>query len=92
MTVRYRKQALGDIRDIRRYLHERSPSGAINVFRAFNAAIDLIEKHPLAAPPTSRPAIRVKVVTRYPYKIFYSVVDDGIVILHIRHTSRAPWL
>ena len=91
MTVRYRKQALGDIRDIRRYLYERSPSGAVNVFRAINAAINLIEKHPLAAPSSSRPTVRVKIVARYPYKIFYSIIGDGIVIEHIRHTSRAPW-
>jgi toxin ParE1/3/4 len=91
MTVRYRKQALDDIEDIYGYLHERSPAGALNVERAIYDGIRLIEKHPLAAPPTSRPGIRVKVLTRYRYKIFYSLIDDGIEILHIRHMSRRPW-
>ncbi len=35
--------------------------------------------------------IRVKVVRRYRYKIFYSVSGDSIEIVHIRHTARRPW-
>jgi hypothetical protein len=35
--------------------------------------------------------IRVVALTRHPYRIFYRVARDAIQILHIRHTSRAPW-
>ena len=91
MIVYYRPEALADIDEIYSYLHERSPIGAENVRRAIYASVELIGKHPLAAPATSRPEIRAKVVTRYRYKIFYSIAEDGVDILHIRHTSRAPW-
>jgi plasmid stabilization system protein ParE len=30
-------------------------------------------------------------LVRYPYKIFYRILDDGVRILHIRHTSRPAW-
>jgi plasmid stabilization system protein ParE len=34
----------------------------------------------------------VKVVRRYRYKIFYSIIDENTVeIVHVRHTSRRPW-
>jgi len=36
--------------------------------------------------------LRVKVMRRYGYKIFYRIVDgDTVEIMHIRHSSRRPW-
>jgi plasmid stabilization system protein ParE len=34
--------------------------------------------------------VRVLPVGRYPYLVFYTLRDDEIVILHIRHGARAP--
>ena len=39
-----------------------------------------------------RTAVRVKLVARYRYRIFYAVIDETVEVLHIRHTSRRPWL
>jgi toxin ParE1/3/4 len=91
MRLRYRAQALGDIDAIQRYLDERSPSGARSVLRAIYASIQLIAEHPLSYQRTDDPDIRIHVVRRYRYKIFYSVVDDAVEIIHVRHTSRRPW-
>jgi plasmid stabilization system protein ParE len=91
MRLRYRAQALGDIDAIQRYLDERSPSGAHSVLRAIYASIQLIAEHPLSYQRTDDPDIRVHVVRRYRYKIFYSVVGDAIEVIHVRHTSRRPW-
>lgn len=93
MIVRYRAQALADIDEIFGYLEERSPSGARNVLRAIYAGIHLIAEQPLGSPRTDDPNVRVKIVRRYRYKIFYSVPDEETIeILHVRHTSRRPWL
>jgi hypothetical protein len=35
--------------------------------------------------------VRIVPLVRYPYVIFYQVKEDRIEILHVRHTSRAPW-
>jgi hypothetical protein len=35
--------------------------------------------------------MRVVSLVRYPFSIFYRVIDDTIRILHIRHTARRPW-
>ena len=38
-----------------------------------------------------RPGVRVVHLVRYPFKIFYTISKDAIMILHIRHTSRRAW-
>ena len=41
---------------------------------------------------TDNPDIRVKVVRRYRYRIFYRIVEaETVEIVHVRHTSRRPW-
>lgn len=79
--------------EIFNYLNERSPSGARNVLRAIADAVDSIAAQPLASRRTSDPDVRVKVIGRYRYKIFYAVVANEFVeIIHIRHAARRPWL
>jgi toxin ParE1/3/4 len=91
MRLRYRAQALADIDAIHRYLEERSPSGARSVLRAIYASIQLIADHPLSYQRADDSDIRVHVVRRYRYKIFYSVVGDEVEIIHVRHSSRRQW-
>jgi toxin ParE1/3/4 len=92
MRVRYSFKALADVDEIRKYLEQRSPTGAFNVVQAINASVRSIADHPYAFERTSDPQIRMKVVRPYRYKIFYSIIgDDTVEILHIRHTSRRPW-
>lgn len=93
MNVRYRALALADLDAIFGFLDARSPSGARNVLGALAEAIDAIAENPLASPRTSDPDIRVKILGRYRYKIFYSVVGDEFVeIIHVRHAARRPWM
>lgn len=93
MKIRYRPRALSDIDDIFQFINERSSVGARNVLQALADAIDEIGAYPLASPVTSDVDIRVKILTRYRYKIFYSVVgDDFVEIIHVRHAARRPWV
>ena len=92
MRLRYRAQALADIDSIHRYLEERSPSGARNVLRAIYASIQLIADRPLSYQRTDDPDIRVHVVQRYRYKIFYSAAGDTVEVIHVRHTARRLWM
>lgn len=92
MIVRLTPQALADLESISHYLFERSPGGATNVLSAIHDSLSLLAVHPYVAQKTEHPDIRAAVVRRYPYKVFYTVSDDAIDILHIRHTSRRRWL
>jgi toxin ParE1/3/4 len=91
MKVRYRELALADLDRIFHYLNERSPAGAQKVIVAIHSAIDDATQSPLGTRRTSDSTVRVKVVSRYGYKIFYSVEVDSIEILHVRHGARRPW-
>lgn len=91
MRVRYHRQALADLDESYIYLAQRSPAGASNVLSAIYAAVSDIVQNPLGARETSDPSVRVKIVRRYLYKIFYGVKPDQIEILHIRHGARRPW-
>jgi toxin ParE1/3/4 len=54
--------------------------------------ITRLASNPLSAPAvTERPEVRMALVLRYPYKIFYRISGDAIEILHIRHTVRRQW-
>jgi plasmid stabilization system protein ParE len=92
MNVRYRALALSDLEQIYSYLAPRSPSGARLVLRAIHDAIEQIALYPHSAVKTSISGVRVRVIGRYRYKIFYAVAKDGFIeIIHVRHTARRPW-
>jgi plasmid stabilization system protein ParE len=74
MTVRYRELALSDLEQISQYLKPRSPAGAQTVLQAIYNAIEQIERHPYSAIETSVSGIRVLIIGRYRYKIFYALL------------------
>jgi addiction module RelE/StbE family toxin len=91
MKVRYSPQAAADLAAIADYLTERSTSGAIAVERALRTTIALIADFPGSGRQVEqRAGVRVIPVTRYPYLIFYTVADNALVVLHVRHASRRP--
>jgi plasmid stabilization system protein ParE len=80
-------------------LHPRVPErpqqrGARNVLTSIYAAVEFIRRHPDAAELTRIRAVRAKIVHKYRFKIFYRVIaeEDVIEIVHVRHTSRRPWI
>ena len=91
MRVRYTPRARGDIEDIFQYIAERNPVGARNVLRAIYAGIDYIAENLQGSMRTDEPGARVKIVSRYRYKIFYRIEGDTIEIIHVRHGSRRAW-
>ena len=91
MKVRITPRARADLQEIRDYISRRSPSGARNVLRSIYSGIAFIAENPRGAIATDEGMVRVKVITEYPYKIFYAFDGDAIKILHIRHSARRPW-
>ena len=61
------------------------------MLRAISDAVAAIAAHPQSGLQTSAGDIRVKILGRYRYKIFYSVGKDAIEIIHVRHAARRPW-
>ena len=92
MRIRFAPRARRDLEEIREYLQTRSPAGARNILRAIRSAVRFVGEQPFGSQQTDDPALRVKVVLGYRYKIFYRIREDIIEIVHVRHTSRRPWI
>jgi toxin ParE1/3/4 len=92
MRVVYTPAALRDLAAIADWLTSHYPTIAPLVQRRIRAAVEQISRWPESARRSgARRDVRVALVGRYPYKIFYRVAGGSIQILHIHHTAREPW-
>jgi len=92
MKVVYTPAALRDLAEIADWLATHYPTIAPLVERRIRAAVDHISRWPESARRSAaRPGVRVALIGRYPYKIFYRIADEAIEILHIHHAARRPW-
>ena len=92
MIVRFTRRAEQDLAQILDYLAQHSPHGARNVGASLREAIRLVADYPQGGKRTRLVGIMVKIVPKYPYKIFYRFEAETIDIIHIRHASRRPWV
>jgi toxin ParE1/3/4 len=90
MNIVYAPRALRDLESIATYLIERNPVVAINVLGAIKSSIDTLSFFPQIGRLVDDAGHRRVPVLRYPYLLFYRVLGDELLILHIRHTSRRP--
>jgi plasmid stabilization system protein ParE len=90
MNLRWDARALEDIRDIRSYIAVHGlPAAADRVRQHLRNRIYRLLTNPFMGVATSNPQIRILPPTRYPYRIYYTVQRDDVIILHIRHTARS---
>jgi toxin ParE1/3/4 len=92
MKVAYSRRALTDLEAIATYYSAAaSPAIAQSIEQRFVEVIERIRQSPESAPRvTQRFQVRVVIVVRYPFRIFYRVRAATIDMLHVRHTSRRP--
>lgn len=89
MTVKLHRRARADLREIRDYVTKAAdPNVAEHVRLHLLTRILRLGQHPKLGVASSDPAIRVLSPSKYPYRIYFTVLADSIVILHIRHTAR----
>jgi addiction module RelE/StbE family toxin len=91
VKVTYSPRAIADLGEIADYLTARSPSGAHAVEQRIHKTVALLAEFPGAGRAVEqRPAVRVMPLGRYPYLIFYTISDDELIVLHVRHGARRP--
>jgi plasmid stabilization system protein ParE len=89
MKVVFTEAALADLDDILSFIASHYPTLATPIEERIRAVIARVAKWPQSARVIEeRPGVRVVPLVRYPYKVFYRIVDETIEILHIHHTSR----
>ena len=92
MKVVYTEEALRDLDAIADWLIVHYPTVAPAIERRIRSIVAHIARWPESSRRSAkRPGVRVALLGRYPYKIFYRVTDDTVQILHIHHAARQPW-
>ncbi len=93
MKVAYSRLALAELDEILSYIRTTSPRGAQRVEARLRRVIDQIAEHPEGAERVSgAPGVRRAPLVRYPYVLYYEVIEGKITILRILHGKRRrPW-
>jgi toxin ParE1/3/4 len=92
MKVEYSNRALADLRKVSADSRAFGEAVTAALETRIQNVVAYIGEHPEAAAHVfERPNVRVVPLIRYPYKIFYRILEDRVRILHLRHTSRRPW-
>jgi plasmid stabilization system protein ParE len=90
MRLRYTLRALADLEEISRFLEKRQPATLQSFRSTVEQQIGWLSSFPYMAPATDELGVRELTLSRHPYKVYYEVTGDEVIILHIRHTRRRP--
>jgi plasmid stabilization system protein ParE len=90
MRVRFSAPARDELEAIYTYIAEHSPMAAQRVKRRIREAAEQLGDFPYMARRTDRAGVRVRIVNPFPYLLFYTVRNNEVLILHIRHGARRP--
>ena len=89
MKVRYTPRPRQDITDIYESIYRGNRRATARVRARIRAlAMDLGREPRRGQEVEGRPGVRRIPVVRYPYALFFTVEQDMVVILHIRHGAR----
>jgi plasmid stabilization system protein ParE len=90
MRVRYTPRAFSDLEAIRTYIAKHNPAAAGKVVALIEKIVLRLGDFPESGQRSDKLDARVAFSTRYPYRIYYRVASDQVLILHIRHAARRP--
>jgi plasmid stabilization system protein ParE len=81
-----------DLDSIFEWLHSERPGAVEPLLRQIDETVARIAVWPRLAPIVKfENDVRVITLSHYPYRIFYRIRPDAVEILHVRHSSQAPW-
>lgn len=83
----FRPQADQEVQSARQWYEEQRPGLGIEFANAIDEVVERISSNPLAF-PTVHMETRRAVVRRFPYGIYFRVLEDQIVITAVMHGRR----
>lgn len=88
LKIKLHRRARSDLAAIKAYLvREAGTRSAERVRTHLNARILRLGRHPHLGVASDEPGIRILSPTSYPYRIYFTVTRDTVIVLHIRHTA-----
>jgi toxin ParE1/3/4 len=93
MMVEYSKRATADLRALGAASRQQfGEAVAAEIEAFFRRVVAHIQEDPQSRPKVfGRNGVHMAVLVRYPFKMFYRVLEYRIRLLHVRHTSQRPW-
>ena len=82
-------EAENDFRNAYQFYAEESTRVAESFFKQINSSLEIIKKSPLSF-PCSYKSVQKFVVKKFPFVIYYQLVESTIRVIAIFHTSRNP--
>jgi plasmid stabilization system protein ParE len=87
--IRLLREAEEELRLAAQYYEEAQPGLGRALIAEVRRAKELIAQHPLAT-RIERGDIRVRSISRFPYRIYYRARPDEIIVIAIGHRRRRP--
>lgn len=92
-SVRLTRRAERNIRNIGDRIAVDSPRRADEFIARLIDEIEMLRRFPLRCPP-AREGIRrgrqLRQLVVFPYRVVFAVVNDDVVVYHVRHSARRP--
>jgi plasmid stabilization system protein ParE len=88
MTVRYTATASVNIAVLLARIGADNPGAASAVAAAIKTAVDRLAIFPRIGSATDADGVYMRVARPYRYLIFYSIVDETVFVLSVRHPAR----
>lgn len=92
MIVRITPRAERDLEEIIGYAKAFSSQGARHVALSLQQAFRVLGEQPRSGVAARRREAFVKIGPGYLNKVFYHLGAESDDILHVRHSSRRPWI
>jgi toxin ParE1/3/4 len=88
MDVIWRPKALDDLEMARQYIAERNPAAARKLLETIMSAVAALSDRPEIGRPGRVAGTRELVLTRIPYIVAYTVLDQTVAVLAVMHGAR----
>lgn len=87
---RVHPEARDEARAATNWYRARSQDAALDFARTVRAGVQSIREQPAACACWQDSDARRKVLSRFPYSIFYVVENDTVIVVAIAHHTRRP--
>ena len=88
MEIIWRRVALNDLEQIRRYIAAENPRAAIRIQTMIRNTVEHVADHPHLGRSGRVEGTRELVIAGTPYIVVYRVRDDRLRILSVIHSAR----